>query len=107
METQLKDIHQDLRDFFALQMEMRMDDKSTECLRDLRVIDPQDGINTIEGKKDILFDEVYKWIFRRKEYILFTDWDGSDLPRLLWIKGFAGTKPLVLFLSGYRGPKPG
>ena len=102
METHLRDIHQDLRDFIALQKEMRMDDKSIECLWELPVIDPQDDIKTIEWKKDKLFNEAYKWIFRRKEYAAFTNWDEPDSPRLLWIKGLAGTGKTMLLIGVIR-----
>ena len=83
-------------------MEMRMDDKSTKCLRNLRVIDPQDDMKTIERKKDKLFDEAYNWIFHRKEYTAFTNWDEFDSPRLLWIKGPAGTGKTMLLISIIR-----
>ncbi|KIW16736.1 hypothetical protein PV08_03925 [Exophiala spinifera] len=102
METQLRDIHQDLRDFIDLQKEMRMDDKSTECLRSLRVVDPQDDIKRIEGEKDELFDEAYRWIFLRKEYTAFTNWDEPDSPRLLWIKGLPGTGKTMLLMGIIR-----
>jgi hypothetical protein len=68
----LKDIHQALRDYIALQKEMHMDDTDTNCLQDLRVVDPRDDMKKIENKKDELLDDAYKWILRTREYAAFT-----------------------------------
>ncbi|KAL7917745.1 hypothetical protein ACQKWADRAFT_317118 [Trichoderma austrokoningii] len=103
METRLGDIHLDLRKFIAQQKEARFDDKLTRCLRDLRVIDPQDDMNTIERKKDVLLDGACEWIFHREEYAAFTNWDESNSPRrLLWVKGPAGTGKTMLLISIIR-----
>jgi hypothetical protein len=89
-ETLLGDIRQTLRDHIALQKKMHMDDKDTECLRALRVVDPQYDMKEIENKKDKLLDDAYRWILGTKEYEAFTNWsdDEPDLPscRLLWIR---------------------
>jgi hypothetical protein len=57
---------------------------------------------TIERKKDKLLDEAYKWIFLRKEYTAFTNWDESNSPRLLWIKGLPGTGKTMLLIGIIR-----
>jgi hypothetical protein len=102
METQLTDIHQDLQDIIALEKETRMDDKSQECLRQLYVINPQHDMETLEGKKEELLGDASKWIFERPEYKAFTDWDQPDSPRLLWIKGPAGTGKTMLLIGIVR-----
>lgn len=106
MEELLGDVRQTLRDFIVLQKEMQMDNKDTECLYDLFVMDPQDDIDTIEKKKDKLLDDAYKWILNTKEYIVFTNWsnDESSLPlcRLLWVKGHAGTGKTILLIGIIR-----
>ena len=83
-----------------------MEDGDTECLRDLRVVDPRDDIKKIENNKDELLDDAYKWILRTKEYAAFTNWsdDESDLSpcRLLWIKGHAGTGKTMLLIGIIR-----
>ena len=105
-EKLLGDIRQDVRDFIALQKEMQRDDKDAKCLQDLFVIDPQYDMDNIEKKKDILFDDAYKWILDRKEYISFTNWgkDESVLSRyqLLWVKGHAGTGKTMLLIGIIR-----
>jgi hypothetical protein len=106
METLLGDVRQTLRDFIVQQKETQIDDKDTECLRDLFVVDPQDDMETIEKKKDKLLDNAYKWILDTKEYLAFTNWsnDESSLPpcRLLWVKGHAGTGKTMLLIGVIR-----
>ncbi|KXX78699.1 Vegetative incompatibility protein HET-E-1, partial [Madurella mycetomatis] len=106
VETQLGDIHQDIRDFISLQKDARRDDIETACRRDLRVVDPQHDMERIERSKDKLLDDAYQWILRTPEYTAFTNWDdsGLDLPlrRLLWIKGHAGTGKTMLMIGIIR-----
>jgi hypothetical protein len=104
METLLSSIHLDLRDFIAQQKKVQMDDKLTKCLRDLYIVDPQDDMNNIERKKDILLNTSCNWIFSREEYAAITNWDRSDLfsNRLLWINGPAGTGKTMLLMGIIR-----
>ncbi|KAK4233119.1 vegetative incompatibility protein HET-E-1 [Achaetomium macrosporum] len=105
-EELLEAIGQDIRDFIALQKEMRRDDEDAECLRDLFVVDPQDDMKKIEQNKDALLDEAYKWILDTEAYAAFTHWseNGSALPscRLLWVKGHAGTGKTMLLMGIIR-----
>jgi hypothetical protein len=89
----LGDIHQDLREFFDQQQKIQVHGENKECLRDLRVVNPQDDMKRIEDEKEELFDDAYKWILEDDRYAAFTNWDESNLPtcRLLWVKGHAGT----------------
>ncbi|KAJ4322988.1 hypothetical protein N0V85_010016, partial [Neurospora sp. IMI 360204] len=64
MEKRLGDIHQDIRAFISLQKDARREDIESACLRDLRVVDPQDDMQRIEESKDELLDDAYKWILR-------------------------------------------
>jgi len=106
MEALLGDIRQDIREFIALQKQIQMEDKDTECLRDLFVVDPQVDIEKIERNKDTLLDGAYKWILDTKEYAAFTNWsnNGSAQPscRLMWVKGHAGTGKTMLLIGIIR-----
>jgi hypothetical protein len=106
MAELLEAIGQDIREFIALQKEMRRDDEDEKCLRDLWVVDPQDDMKKIEQNKDALLDEAYKWILDTEAYAAFTNWseNGSALPscRLLWVKGHAGTGKTMLIMGIIR-----
>ena len=106
MKTQIGDIRQDIREFIALQKQIQIDDKDTECLRDLFVVDPQVHMKEIERNKDTLLDDAYKWILDTQEYATFTHWsnNGSALPscRLMWVKGHAGTGKTMLLIGIIR-----
>jgi hypothetical protein len=106
METLLGDVRRTLRDFIVQQKDVQMDKEDTKCRRDLFVVDPQDDMETIEGRKDTLLDDAYKWILDTKEYAAFTNWsnDESPLPpcRLLWVKGHAGTGKTMLLIGIIR-----
>ncbi|KAH1598871.1 hypothetical protein KXX44_005394 [Aspergillus fumigatus] len=106
MEKYLGDIHQNLRDFIALQKTTRRNDEDKECLQDLFAVDPQYDLKDIEEKKDKLLDDVYDWVFRTDEYAVFTDWldDGRNGAsyRMLWIDGPAGTGKTMLFMGIIR-----
>ncbi|UKZ96625.1 uncharacterized protein TrAFT101_011403 [Trichoderma asperellum] len=106
METRLGDIHLELQKFIAQQKEARMDDKDTECLRDLFVADPSYDMERIENKKDKLLDDAFRWILGTTQFAAFTNWanDEPDLPpcQLLWIKGPAGTGKTMLLIGIVR-----
>lgn len=104
MEKQLGDIHQDLQDFIGQQQKLQEDSENKNCLRDLRVVNPQDDMKRIEDEKEELFDEAYKWILKDDKHAAFSNWDDSGLPpcRLLWIKGHAGTGKTMLLIGIIR-----
>ncbi|RYP09139.1 hypothetical protein DL764_001466 [Monosporascus ibericus] len=106
IETRLGDIHKTLQDFISMQKDIHKDDMEAACLRDLRVVDPQDDMQRIEENKDELLNNTYKWMLRTPEYASFTNWDdsGPERPqrRLLWIKGHAGTGKTMLMIGIIR-----
>ncbi|GFF78041.1 vegetative incompatibility protein HET-E-1 [Aspergillus lentulus] len=106
MEKYLGDIHQNLREFIALQKTTRRSDEDKECLQDLFAVDPQYDLKDIEEKKDKLLDDAYDWVFSTDEYAAFTNWldDGPNGAscRVLWIDGPAGTGKTMLFMGIIR-----
>ncbi|KAL5344303.1 hypothetical protein ACLOAV_010732 [Pseudogymnoascus australis] len=104
MENQLGIIHQDLREFIDQQRKIQADGEYKECLRDLRIVNPQDDMERIEDEKEELFDGAYNWFLEDDRCAMFTNWDESDLPpcRLLWVKGHAGTGKTMLMIGIIR-----
>jgi hypothetical protein len=106
MEALLGDIHQDIRQFIEHQKLMQMDEKDKNCFKDLFLIDPQDDMDNIENKKDVLLDNAFRWILDTREYVAFTDWSNNTLDvslcRLLWVKGDAGTGKTMLLIGIVR-----
>ncbi|KAH8881388.1 WD40 repeat-like protein [Thozetella sp. PMI_491] len=105
MEKLLQDLHQDIRYLISAQISLNKGDKESACLRDLRVVDPQDDMKRIEKEKDGLLDDAYKWILDTPQYAAFTNWD--DTPnisqcQLLWINGHAGTGKTMLMIGIIR-----
>lgn len=100
-QSLLGNIHQTLQDFITQQKDNDRDNLDTECLRDLRVVDPEDDMKRIENRKDKLLEDAYKWILDTKEYAEFTNWSDKK-PCLLWIKGPAGTGKTMLLIGVLR-----
>ncbi|KAJ3579376.1 hypothetical protein NPX13_g1192 [Xylaria arbuscula] len=76
------------------------------CRRDLRVVDPEDDMQRIEGNKDKLLDDAYQWIFETNEYTQFTSWESDKVEsrqrQVLWLKGQAGTGKTMLMIGIIR-----
>jgi hypothetical protein len=100
----LGNIDQNIRNFINQQQRMQSENENKECLRDLRVINPQDDMKRIEGEKETLFDDSYKWILEDNKYAAFTNWEESNLPpcRLLCLMGPAGTGKTMLLIGIIR-----
>jgi hypothetical protein len=102
----LGDITQDIRGFIAQQKDIVRKKDESDCLRDLRVVDPGDDMKRIESNKDELLDDAYKWIFNTDEYRSFINWEndafGYPQRQLLWIKGHAGTGKTMLMIGLIR-----
>ena len=76
------------------------------CLRDLRVIDPRTDVLALEGSKEDLLLDAYRWILGTQEFRAFTNWgiDEASPPhtppcRLLWINGLPGTGKTMLLMG--------
>ncbi|GFF84756.1 vegetative incompatibility protein HET-E-1 [Aspergillus udagawae] len=106
VEKYLGDIHQNLRDFIAMQKTTRRNAEDKECLQDLFAVDPQYDLKDIEERKDKLLDDAYDWVLSTDEYAAFTNWlnDGLNRPscRVLWLNGPAGTGKTMLFMGIIR-----
>ncbi|KAK5996815.1 Vegetative incompatibility protein HET-E-1 [Cladobotryum mycophilum] len=74
----------------------RMEEKDTQCLRDLRITDPRKDKNRIEEAKGGLLQDSYNWIIHTEEY---KEWLSNEEIRLLWIKGDPG-KGKTMLLCG-------
>jgi hypothetical protein len=106
MDKHLGNIHQDLREFIALQKTTSRDNEDKECLQDLFAVDPQSDMKYLEERKDKLLDDAYDWVLRTDEYTTFTNWLDDDRSRpschVLWINGPAGTGKTMLFMGIIR-----
>ncbi|RHZ69153.1 hypothetical protein CDV55_102618 [Aspergillus turcosus] len=106
MDKHLGNIHQDLREFIALQKTASRDNEDRECLQDLFAVDPQYDLKDLEERKDKLLDDAYDWVLRTDGYATFINWldDGRTRPscRVLWINGPAGTGKTMLFMGIIR-----
>ncbi|PVH90664.1 hypothetical protein DM02DRAFT_547357, partial [Periconia macrospinosa] len=67
-----------------------------ECIRDLRLTDPQDDKKRIEDTKGGLLKDSYRWILYNSS---FRRWRGGQQGRLVWIKGDPG-KGKTMLLCG-------
>ncbi|KAF4945073.1 hypothetical protein FGADI_12207 [Fusarium gaditjirri] len=75
---------------------VRLEEKDNECLRDLRITNPQDDKETIIKAKGRLLPESYIWVMENESY---QQWINDDESRLLWIKGDPG-KGKTMLLCG-------
>lgn len=103
-QSRLGDVQQTVKDLVALQQRLSDDRDTTECLRELFVVNPQDDMERIENKKDKLLPGACDWILDTDNFAAFTSWDESDSRscRLLWIKGPAGTGKTMLMMCIIR-----
>jgi NACHT domain len=62
----------------------------------LRLTDPHDDMERIEGTKDGLLRDSYVWIVN---YENFMDWRDGDETQLLWIKGDPGKGKTMLLIG--------
>ena len=97
-ETSMPVVYGEGRRNAIRRLEKEIDDASKvkQCLRDLRVTDPQaDKIRIEETKGGLLLDS-YRWILEHRE---FRQWQNDQQSRLLWIKGDPG-KGKTMLLCG-------
>ena len=74
----------------------KMDEKNSQCLKDLQTTDPRHDKTRIEKDKGRLLEDSYRWIFENAD---FRQWDDDQQSRLLWIKGDPG-KGKTMLLCG-------
>jgi NACHT domain/TIR domain len=74
----------------------KMDEKDSQCLKDLRTTDPGDDKVRIEKNKGGLLEDSYRWILENTD---FRQWRDDQQSRLLWIKGDPG-KGKTMLLCG-------
>lgn len=103
MKARLGDLHQDLQDLILMQ-KAQMDDKDTQCLRDLCVEDPRDVMEYVESSKDELLHDAFRWILLTSHYVALTSWSNDQAPscRMLWVNGPAGTGKTMLMIGIIR-----
>ncbi|KAJ4126959.1 hypothetical protein NW768_008580 [Fusarium equiseti] len=78
------------------QLQIYLDEKDKECLRDLRITNPEDDKETIIKAKGGLLFESYRWVMENEGY---QRWGKDNENRLLWIKGDPG-KGKTMLLCG-------
>ncbi|PNP76753.1 hypothetical protein FNYG_09856 [Fusarium nygamai] len=95
-ERKLHDIFLEHKQQDAWQRKDRLEEKDNECLRDLRITNPQDDKETIVKAKGGLLTESYRWVIENESY---KQWIKDNDNRLLWIKGNPG-KGKTMLISG-------
>jgi NACHT domain/Heterokaryon incompatibility protein (HET) len=70
--------------------------KLEKCIHDLRLSDPRDDKERIEGTKGGLLEDSYRWILENSD---FQQWRRAQQSPLLWIKGDPG-KGKTMLLCG-------
>ncbi|CAI7665568.1 unnamed protein product [Penicillium pancosmium] len=95
----LSDFHQTLQDYIASQSKKALGEDYDGCLKDLYVVNPQAQMSSIQGKKDTLIPEAFKWILNTTEYQSFTDWSDESTCQVLWLNGPAGTGKTMLMIG--------
>ncbi|CAG7555193.1 unnamed protein product [Fusarium equiseti] len=78
------------------QLQIYLDEKDKECLRDLRITNPEDDKKTIIKAKGGLLIESYRWVLENESY---QQWAKGNENRLLWVKGDPG-KGKTMLLCG-------
>lgn len=78
------------------QLQIYLDEKDKECLRDLRITNPEDDKETIIKAKGGLLIESYQWVMENEGY---QQWAKGNKERLLWVKGDPG-KGKTMLLCG-------
>ncbi|ODM17235.1 hypothetical protein SI65_06910 [Aspergillus cristatus] len=90
------DLHHGLEKQAALQKDLQEKNENEKCLQDLRLTDPKDDMERIEGSKGRLLPESSTWILYHPS---FTDWRHSETTRLLWMRADPGKGKTMLMIS--------
>ncbi|RBR14463.1 uncharacterized protein FIESC28_07699 [Fusarium coffeatum] len=78
------------------ELQIYLDEKDKECLRDLRITNPEDDKEMIIKAKGGLLVESYWWVMENEDY---QQWAKDNESRLLWVKGDPG-KGKTMLLCG-------
>lgn len=92
----LGDINNNLQDLPSQQRNLQQEEKNSNCLRDLRLTDPNHDMERIEDTKGRLVSESSTWILYHP---YFTDWRRTVTTRLLWVRGDPGKGKTMLLIS--------
>lgn len=92
----LKDINNNLQELPSLQRDFREKDKDDECMRDLRISDPEDDMERIETSKGKPLPESSNWIIHHP---YFADWRNNEATRLLWVRADPGKGKTMLMIN--------
>ncbi|KAK5988045.1 Vegetative incompatibility protein HET-E-1 [Cladobotryum mycophilum] len=93
LQKELKSILSAIEDHKAQQQEIQRTEKEEECLKDMRVTDPQLDKTRIENTNGGLLQDSYIWVVKDKDFVYWRDHPES---RLLWIKGDPGKGKTML-----------
>ncbi|KAK4166938.1 WD40-repeat-containing domain protein [Cladorrhinum sp. PSN259] len=88
----LENIYQTLRQ----QLLVQVSGEDRQCVKDLRLTDPQDDKVRLERTKGGLLKESYSWILSDSD---FHRWRTDQETRLLWIKGDPGKGKTMLLIG--------
>lgn len=99
----LRDIHHTLQKQTLVQRDSQEqakkdqeEEKDRECLKELRLTNPEDDMKRIEDSKDPLLHESFVWIL---SHPCFIEWTDDKMTRLLWIKGDPGKGKTMLLIG--------
>ncbi|KAF2200698.1 NACHT-domain-containing protein, partial [Delitschia confertaspora ATCC 74209] len=91
-----EEIHKQLNRSIHHQALVQREKEDLECIKSLRITDPNDDKRRIEDTKGGLLADSYRWILDNND---FRQWQHNEQSRLLWIKGDPG-KGKTMLLCG-------
>jgi len=95
----LGDISGHLQKLPLQQRDLQEEEKNSNCLKDLRLTNPEDDMKRIEDSKDLLLHESFIWIL---SHPCFTEWTDDKGSQFLWIKGDPGKGKTMLLIGIIR-----
>lgn len=92
----LRDINNNLQGLPSQQRDFREKDKDDDCLRDLRMTDPEDDMERIQTNKGKPLPESSKWILHHP---YFSNWRHNETAQLLWVRADPGKGKTMLMIN--------